>query len=74
MEGTGGETPLPDSAHPYQPAPERGVSVRLCRGDGVSAGTVMGDCSQVRPYLCASVCARVFSGRVCSEYSAHLAR
>lgn len=34
MEGTGRETPLPNNSHPYQLAGERGVSVRLCRGDG----------------------------------------
>lgn len=33
--------------------------MRSCRGDGVSAGNVMGNCSQVQSCPCASVCARV---------------
>lgn len=43
------ETPLPDNPHYW--ARKGGVSVRLCRGDGVSAGNVMGGCSQVRALL-----------------------
>lgn len=74
MEAAGGGAPLPDSPYPCQPGPERGVSVRLCRAACVSAGNAMGDCSLVRPHLCAPACARLCSGGVCSEHSAHLAR
>lgn len=51
------ETPLPDNPHYW--ARKGGVSVRLCRGDGVSAGNVMGGCSQVWPCWCGSLEARV---------------
>lgn len=53
----GRETPLPDNPHYW--ARKGGVSVRLCRGDGVSAGNVMGGCSQVQPCWCGSSEARV---------------
>lgn len=59
-ERTGGEALSRQPTPPTRRARERGVSVRLCRGDGVSAGNAMGDGSQVRRYLCGSVCARVF--------------
>lgn len=61
---------------PFQTAPtliswarERGVSVRFVQGRRCLRGKCDGRSSQVRPNLCARLC----SGRVCSEHSAHLA-
>lgn len=70
-EEAGGETPS-QTATLVHPARERGVSVRLCRGDGVSAGNGIERVAKFGP-AAVGPCKRVCLGDVCSDRSAYLA-